>query len=157
MKSLLPVIVFLLAHPASAAVYKCVIEGAIEYSDKPCSGAVEMPLAPAPPVPVTPPRRLIIEPAMPPANGRNSSRQMRKMHAAIRKVEKRNVALRDSIRSMEKQKERELRNAALGNRETRYQQMTTINLYWNSRIEALEREYDRNLRKIEQYRSFLWH
>ncbi len=54
---------------------------------------------------------------------------MRKMRAAIRNVEKRNLAQRDSIRALEKQKESELRNAALGNRETRYQQMTTINLY----------------------------
>ena len=81
---------------------------------------------------------------------------MRKMRAAIRNVEKRNLAQRDSIRALEKQKESELRNAALGNRETRYQQMTTINLYWNSRIDALQREYDRNLHQIERYRSFLW-
>ncbi len=129
MKSLLPVIVFLLAHPVSAAVYKCVTEGEIEYSDKPCSGAVEMNIAPVPPVLATPPRRLIIEPTMPPADGSNSTRQMRKMHAAIRKVEKRNRTLCDSIRALEIQKERELRSAALGSPDTRYQQMTTINLY----------------------------
>jgi len=156
MKFLLPVMVFLLAHPASAAVYKRVIEGTIEHSDKPCSGAVVITLAPAPPVPVTPPRRLIVEPKVPSDDGRNNTRQMRKMCAAIRNVEKHNLALRDSIRALEKQKESELRNAALGNRETRYQQMTTINLYWNSRIDALQREYDRNLHQIERYRSFLW-
>ncbi len=62
----------------------------------------------------------------------------------MQKLKQQNTLLRSRIHALQQQKERELQYQALGDP----QRLTAINLYWNSKIDAMEREYDRNLQQI---------
>ena len=52
--------------------------------------------------------------------------------------------LRSRINALQRRKEQELQHQALGEPE----RLTAINLYWNSKIQTLELEYDHNLQQI---------
>ncbi|WP_456447581.1 hypothetical protein [Thiolapillus sp.] len=139
------VMLLLVSQTASAAAYKCETPKGIEYSDRLCPGAREMHFAPAPPLPQPQPRRLtIIDNSRPHHHYDNNRRAA--LRASARKLEQQNARLRQQVNRLRQRKEQELANAAL----THPERMAAINLYWNGKIDALEREYDRNPNQINR-------
>lgn len=138
----------LIPHITWAAAYKCQINGEIGYSDRPCPGGKEIQLDPAPVAPLSQPSRLIIK-----YQDSGSSRQydlkaLDRRYEISRQLDKRNSALTRLIIDARQHKEQELKNAAISHPE----RMSAINLYWDGKIHALEREYDINLMKLNQLR-----
>ena len=136
----------LVQQPALSAAYKCDTTSGIEYSDRPCPGGQQMRFDPAPPVPQPEPRRLVIIDKSSHETYRYSKRQRARLWASARALKRRNTAIRAEIAGLQQRKEQELANASL----THPERMAAINLYWNGRIDALEREYDRNLNQINR-------
>ncbi len=91
---------------------------------------------PAPPVPQPEPRRLVIIDKSSSSPHRYSGQQLAKWRASARALASRNAAIRAEIAGLQQRKEQELANASL----THPKRMAAINLYWNGRIDALERE-----------------
>ena len=133
-----------IAFAAQAAVYKCQRDGQVLYADRPCPEGIEIQTDPAPPRPEHQPHRLVIEHKYTAQGPRYNSHQRSRLYATVQKLKQQNTLLRSRIHALQQQKERELQHQALGDP----QRLTTINLYWNSKIDAMEREYDRNLQQI---------
>jgi len=125
-------------------VYKCQRDGQILYADRPCPKGIEMRTSPAPPRLDRQPHRLVIEHEHTAQDPRYNSRQRSRLYTTVQKLRQQNTLLRSRIHALQQQKERELQYQALGAPE----RLTAINLYWNGKIDALEREYDRNLQQI---------
>ena len=136
----------LASQVAISDAYKCHENGQTLYSDRPCPGGQAMHFDPAPPVPQPEPHRLVIIDKSSSSPHRYSGQQLAKWRASARALESRNAAIRAEIAGLQQRKEQELANASL----TRPGRMTAINLYWNGRIDAMEREYDRNLNQINR-------
>jgi len=81
-----------------------------------------------------------------PSPHRYSKQQLAKWRASARVLASRNAAIRAEIAGLQQRKEQELASVSL----THPERMVAINLYWNSRIDALEREYDRNLNQLNR-------
>ncbi|WP_457665836.1 hypothetical protein [Thiolapillus sp.] len=103
-----------------------------------------MQFAPAPPRTEPMPHRLVIEYKETPRESHYNHRQRNHLYSAIRKLDQQNAMLRSRISALQQRKELELQHQALGEPK----RLTAINLYWNGKIETLEREYDRNLQQI---------
>ena len=143
----IPLFAALTMTQAIAAAYKCQTKnGQTLYSDRPCPGGQAMHFDPAPPVPQQPPSRLVIIDKSNHSPHRYSGQQLAKWRASARALAGRNAAIRAEIAGLQQRKEQELTNAAL----THPKRMSAINLYWDGRIDALEREYDRNLNQINR-------
>ncbi|WP_419613659.1 hypothetical protein, partial [Thiolapillus sp.] len=123
---------------------KCQRDGQVLYADRPCPEGIEMRTDPAPPRPERQPHRLVIEHKHTTQGPRYNSHQRSRLYATVQKLKQQSTLLRSRIHALQQQKERELQHQALGDP----QRLTTINLYWNSKIDAMEREYDRNLQQI---------
>ncbi len=134
---------------ASAGAFKCMTNGQIEYSDKPCPGAVEIAFSPTPAIPAKPKRRLIIEHVETQPGYRYNAQQRNRLYHAANDLEQQNADLRHAISQLQAQRERELRNAAISDRDA----MAAINLYWQGKTDALQREYDRNQGQINRLRD----
>ena len=120
------------------AAWKCDHGGVVEYTDQPCQDGDVVELEPAPPTKTRTPSRLVIEYQDVSQAKRGRSKQSEQ---AFRRLVRENAMLRKEISRLWEHKELELRNAAI----TDPNRMAAINLYWQSRIDALERQIDRNL------------
>lgn len=77
---------------------------------------------------------------------RYNKAQRDRLYAASSKLKQRNKQLLMQIQQISQQRERELRNAAVSDRDA----MAAINLYWQGKADKLQRQYDRNLTQINR-------
>ena len=140
-KEILGIAALVLSSTVSADAWRCGQGGQVEYTDQPCQGGEVVELEPVPPPPKHTPSRLVIEYR---ASGNAERSQSKRSARAIRELTRENARLKEEIGRLWSRKEAELRNAAI----TDPERMAAINLYWQARIDSLERQIDRNLAKI---------
>ncbi len=139
----------LLCQQAIAGAYKCNRGGQILYSDQPCPGGIEIRLDQAPPPPPRQPDRLEIIYQNNAPGYRYNRKQRDRLYKTTRQLEQYNRQLLQQIRKIEQRREQELRKAAISNRDA----MTTINLYWQRKTDALQREFQHNQVQINRLRD----
>jgi len=146
MKNALLIAALISCHLAHAGTYRCERNGQTEYTDRPCGGGAEVRLSPAPPIPKPETRRLRIIYDSDAPQHRYNKAQRDRLYAASSKLKQRNKQLLMQIQQISQQRERELRNAAVSDRDA----MAAINLYWQGKADKLQRQYDRNLTQINR-------
>ena len=144
------IVSILLSQQAIAAAYKCTQAGRTVYSGRPCPGGIEIQLAPAPPPsPVKLPGRLKIIYQDSNSGYRYNKRQRDRLCTSVRKLEQRNSQLLKQIRQVNRRRELELRNAVISD----HNAMAAIDLYWQGKTDALQREYNHNQGQINRLRN----